>query len=368
MSLYSRIVPRVTINLSSIRSNYKLLESKLSNSVLASVLKANAYGLGIERVALTLSKAGCNIFFVATLDEGIELRQILPKATIYIFHGFFSESYGDYRKYKLKPILNSIEQIRDWLPYSDIMAGVQFDTGMLRLGLKPKDIENLRDKEKKNIELLMSHLACADDKNDKKNLKQLKNFNNAIIGFKAKYNSLAASSGIFLGRNYHHNLCRTGAALFGINPTPYEPNHMQSSISLQTGILQIRQVNNRETVGYGGTYQVSRATKIATIAIGYADGFLRSLGNKGSVFINQYKAPIIGRISMDLTTIDVTDVPDQFLYSGNCVDLIGPNYDLDEIAKDAGTIGYEILTSLGSRVKRHYIDNEEKNIRLFKDR
>ena len=357
MSVYGRIMPRVTINLSSIRSNYKLLESKISHSILASVLKANAYGLGIEKVAPTLSKAGCNIFFVATLDEGIELRHILPKSTIYILHGFFSESYSDYQKFKLKPILNSVEQIKDWLPYTDIIAGVQIDTGMLRLGLTPRNLQNLKNKGGKNIELIMSHLACADDPNNEKNLDQLAKFNDAIIDFKPKYISLAASSGIFLGHDYHHNLCRAGAALFGINPTPLEPNQMKSAIRLQTGILQVQQINGPGTVGYGGTYKISRTTQIATISIGYADGFFRSLGNVGSVFINQYRAPIIGRVSMDLTTIDVTEVPDQLLYAGSCVDLICPNYGLEDIAKDAGTIGYEILTSLGSRIQRNYIDN-----------
>lgn len=346
----------LTIDLGAIQQNYQTLADELSSGELASVVKADAYGLGVNEVATALSAAGCNTFFVATLEEGIQLREILPKATIYIFHGVLPGTANDLLAHNLIPILNSGDQIEEWQSHTTELAGLHLDTGMSRLGLTPDECQATSEKLKNyNINLVMSHLACAEDPAHPKNSEQLATFNDLRNLISAKHSSLAASSGIFLGADYHFDLCRAGVSLYGVNPRPAIPNIMAQVVRLQAKILQIRSVDTPQTVGYGATHQAIKPTRIATLAIGYADGYLRSLGNSGTAFISDYEVPVVGRISMDLTTVDVTNVPDALLSTGALVDLIGPNNSVGQVAEQAGTIGYEILTSLGSRFERRFV-------------
>lgn len=349
----------LTIDLGALAKNYSILSDQLPSAGLASVVKANAYGLGVKEAAPALQAAGCSTFFVATLEEGSELRQILPEARIYVFHGVLPGTAKELLAHNLIPILNSRDQIEQWQAHADQPAGLHLDTGMSRLGLTPAECEqSAPDLAKFNIDLVMSHLACAEDQDHPKNVEQVALFNELRSSIKAKYASLAASSGIFLGPDYQFDLCRAGVSLYGVNPAPGKVNQMAQVIRLQAKILQLRSVDTPQTVGYGATHQASKPTKIATLAIGYADGYMRSLSNSGIVYIGDFEVPVVGRISMDLTTVDVTGVPEDMLHMGALVDLIGPNNPVDQIADQAGTIGYEILTSLGHRFDRHYISDE----------
>ena len=344
----------LTIDLGALKQNYQTLAEKLLSAELAAVVKANAYGLGIKEIATTLSGLGCTKFFVASLEEGIELRHILPNAQIYIFHGVVTGTARDLISNSLIPVLNSLEQIKSWQPHINHPAALHIDTGMSRLGLTPEECEKSQVLKLKNIDLVMSHLACAEDNSHPKNLEQLTLFKKLQKSITSKYSSIAASSGIFLGSDYHFDLCRAGIALYGINPTPFSQNPLTPVIGLRANIIQIRCVDTPQTVGYGATHRVRKTSKIATLAIGYADGLMRSLGNLGVAYIEDYKVPVVGRISMDLTTVDVTDVPDSVFSSHTTVDLIGPNNTIDEVANQAGTISYELLAGLGTRIARTY--------------
>nr|HIL74454.1 alanine racemase [Rhodospirillales bacterium] len=344
----------LTIDLAALGKNYRTLTNELSSAELAAVVKANAYGLGIKEVATALSNLGCINFFVATIDEGIELRQILPNVKIYIFHGVLPGTADELVNNSLIPVLNSLEQIENWLPYAEYAAALHIDTGMSRLGLTPQECAQIQYLPSYNIDLIMSHLSCAEDKNHPKNREQVSLFEKLRKSIPSNYASLAASSGIFLGPNFHFDLCRAGVSLYGINPTPLFQNPFAQVVRLRAKILQIRSVDTPQTVGYGATHRVRKPTKIATLAIGYADGYMRSLGNSGVAFIEDYKVPVVGHVSMDLTTVDVTNVPDTLFSSKTTVDLIGPNNPIDQIARQAGTISYELLTGLGDRVERHY--------------
>jgi alanine racemase len=348
----------LTIDLGALKKNYTTLAGNLASGKIACVVKANAYGLGVKEAAPVFSQAGCTTFFVATLEEGIELRQALPAVTIYIFHGVLPDTAQEFLAHNLIPVLNSPDQIEEWQPHADQAAGLHIDTGMSRLGLTPDECRTTNNLSNYNINLVMSHLACAEDAGHPKNNEQLALFNTLRAKLPAEHASLAASSGIFLGANFHFDLCRAGVSLYGVNPTPKSTNLMAQVVRLQAKILQIRSVDTPQTVGYGATHQATKPTKIATLAIGYADGYMRSLGNSGIGFIGDHEVPVVGRISMDLTTVDVTEVPDALLSTGTLVDLIGPNNPIDDVARQAGTIGYEVLTSLGSRFERRYISGE----------
>ena len=348
----------LTIDLNALKQNYKFLASKTSRAHLGAVLKANAYGIGIKYISKALSELGCKHFFVATIDEGIELSEILKEAKIYVFHGVDENSADEMVENSLIPVLNSFSQIESWFPHSRLPACLHIDTGMSRLGLQPDEIKNIQNLSSYNLSMVMSHLACADKNNHSKNRAQLELFNLVRQMIPTNFFSLANSSGIFLGSDYHFDLCRTGAALYGINPTPSDKNPMKQVIKLHAKILQLRNADIEQTVGYGATHRFRRTSKLATLGIGYADGYMRSLGNTGEAFIGKYKVPIVGRISMDLTTVDVTDVPENLISLNTCVELIGLQIPLDKLAKQAETIGYELLTNFGDRIKRHYINDD----------
>ena len=363
---------QLTIDLDAISANWRALGARLKNGArAAAVVKANAYGLGISAVAPALYDAGCRAFFVASLDEGIALRSILPDGQIYVFFGPTPKDAAEYSRHRLIPVLNDLGQIETWRARSRGDGGekavLQVDTGMSRLGLPPDEVARLAVEPERvaglDIVYVMSHLACAENSGHAMNGQQLEEFSEALksleTGSAFAAASLANSSGIFLGPGYHFDLVRPGAALYGINPTPDKPNPMTEVVRLQGKIQQVRSVDSSRSVGYGAAHVVTRPSRIATVPVGYADGYLRSASNQASAHVRGVRVPIIGRVSMDMITLDVTDLPAEFVHPGATVDLIGGPYSIDAFAADAGTIGYEILTSLGLRFRRRYIENGE---------
>ncbi len=354
----------LTIDLDAIAANYRLLRGKLAGANCAAVVKADAYGLGVENVAPALAAAGCETFFVALIDEGIALRRNLRQADIHVLNGLAPGSETAFARHRLTPVLNSLADIEAWSLFSKarerpLAADIHIDTGISRLGLPPEELEILAAEPQRldNIEVdnVMSHLACADEPGHPLNRRQLDAFRKARRAVAAaRRASLANSSGIFLGADYHFDLIRPGAALYGVGPLPGQPNPMAQVVSLQGKILQIRSVDTPQTVGYGATHSVARRQRIATVAAGYADGFLRGLSNRGNGYVGDIRVPIVGRVSMDLVAFDVSNLPAEAAKPGAVVDLIGPHNPIDRIAAEAGTIGYEILTSLGSRYHRVY--------------
>jgi alanine racemase len=354
----------LTIDLAAIAENYRLLQEQAQTAACAAVVKADAYGLGAEKVAPVLARAGCRQFFVAHLNEGIELRRILgSSATIAVLHGPPAGTEADFLAHDVVPVLNSLDQVSRWAATAlsagtKLPAVLQADTGMARFGLSESDVRTLVDDQQRldalDVRLLISHLACADELGHPANAVQLSLFRQigAILG--GCRMSLAASSGIFLGPEYHFNLVRPGAALYGIAPQADRPNPMRPVVRLQGKVMQIRDVPAGTPVGYGHTARTKSASKLATVAVGYADGFLRSLSGRGA-WVNGSYLPIIGRVSMDSIVLDATALPEGSLLPGALVDLIGPDQDLDALAREAGTIGYELLTSLGTRYHRQYI-------------
>lgn len=354
----------LTVNLGSIVENYLFLREQVGNSTCAAVVKADAYGLGVDRVAPALARAGCRNFFVATLDEGIALRAILGRGPrIAVLHGVPLRAEPDCLAADLAPVLNGAEQFAAWrrLAYDRgrlLPAILQVDTGMARFGFSAADLTRLLAAPGPfggiALELVMSHLACADTPECPANADQLAAFRSVRARLPGIPVSLAASSGIFLGPAFHFDLVRPGAALYGVNPQPGLPNPMRPVVRLQARILQLRDVATGDGIGYGHAAVARRAMRIALVAAGYADGYLRSASGRGTAFAGPYPITGLGRVSMDSLTIDVTDVPPDAVPLGGFVDLIGPGHGVDALAEAAGTIGYEVLTSLGSRYHRIY--------------
>ncbi|WP_119167948.1 alanine racemase [Algihabitans albus] len=355
------------IDLPALAANWQRLAAETAPAEAAAVVKADAYGLGIAQAAPALWAAGARAFFVAQLDEALALRSILPQATVYVLNGLMAGAEADYLARDLCPVLNSLEDLTRWKQISrerKRAAALQIDTGMSRLGLDARDLETLATEgsraERVPISYLMSHLASADDPTSQQSADQLAEFLAARQRLSPRLGaaraSLANSAGIFLGRDYHFDLVRPGSALYGINPKPGQPNPMRQVVRLKGKILQIREIDAPRGVGYGATWRAQGPTRIATVALGYADGYLRSLSNSGQALVGGHNVPVVGRVSMDLITLDVTAVPEAAVRSGAYAELLGPDLTADAVGQAAGTIGYEILTSLGHRYHRVYLE------------
>ena len=334
----------------------------------AAVLKADAYGTGAEVVGPRLAAEGCKQFFVAHIEEGIALRRVLPDLPIYVLNGLLAGTEGDFAEHDLTPVLNHLGQLNAWRAAAQrfnrpLDAVIHIDTGMNRLGFGPEDTQALVNERGRlrglRLSLLMSHLMASEEPANPVNGEQLSRFRAFIKAMPGAPTSLANSSGIFLGPDYHFDLLRPGAALYGINPLPGQSNPMLPTVTLQARILQTRRIDALQTVGYGGAWRSARPSRVATIALGYADGYFRTLINRTHVHLAGHRVPVIGRISMDLVTIDVTDVPEAESQIGALVEVLGTEMTADDLAEHARTNAYEVMTALGRRYARLYVDNPE---------
>jgi alanine racemase len=357
----------LTVDLDAIVANWRKLEKTAVPAECAAVIKANAYGCGAEQVARALSHAGCKTFFVATLDEARTVRASLPSATLYALSGFFQNTGDAYAEVDCKPVIGDLNELAEWDVFCRRSgwhggAAIQIDTGMNRLGLTVVEAQGIIPRINAGdhgITLVMSHLVCGELVNNPTNARQLAAFREIASLFSNVPASLSNSSGIYLGPQFQFDLVRPGAALYGINPTPEADNPMQPVVDLKARIVQIRNIERGETVGYGGTWTARRPTKLAIIATGYADGYFRAAsasdGTRGAeAVVAGKRCPVAGRVSMDLTAIDITDLPQNAARRGHMVTLIGEGITVDELAHHFGTIGYEVLTSLGPRYARLY--------------
>lgn len=331
----------------------------------AAVLKADAYGTGATVVGPRLAAEGCRQFFVAHVDEAIALRQVLPEPPIYVLNGLLAGTEGDFVEHRLTPVLNHLGQLNAWRAAAQrfnqaLDAVVHLDTGMHRLGFGAEDAQILINERGRlrglRLALIMSHLVASEEPSNPVNGEQLSRFRTFVRAMPGAPTSLANSSGIFLGPDFHFDLLRPGAALYGINPLPGQVNPMLAVVKLEARILQTRRIDAFQTVGYGGAWRSARPSRIATIALGYADGYFRNLVNRTHVHLAGHNVPVIGRISMDLVTIDVTDVPEADCLPGATVEVLGPHLTPDALADHARTNAYEIMTALGRRYHRSYVD------------
>lgn len=345
--------PTLTIDLLAIVENYRRLIAQVKPAEVAAVVKADGYGLGAKPIALALSAAGCKTFFVAHVEEGAALRHTIPDATIFVLHGYDAAHRALFAEHKLAPVISSKPQLIDWLKAGlRTQHGLHLDTGMSRLGLSEADLTMVEGAAEPS--LVMSHLASADDPEHGKNEEQLTRFRALMNRFSNTRFSLAASGGCFLGAPFAFDLVRPGIALYGGNPGKSSENPMRGTVRLTAPLLQVRSIDRGDTVGYGATYSASGPRRLGIAAIGYADGLMRSLSNRGHGVIAGVKCPIVGRVSMDLVTLDVTQIPERDTNPGTAVEFIGPDQPVDELAKAAGTLPYEIYTRLGPRIERHY--------------
>ncbi|MEO8299314.1 MAG: alanine racemase [Burkholderiales bacterium] len=354
----------LTIDLAALCANWRHLAAQGPVAgACAAVVKANGYGLGARPVAAALYAAGCRHFFVALVDEALHLRPHLPADTqLFVLHGALPGAEADCAAQQLIPVLNSLEQIERWRAQAArsgrrLPAALQVDTGMARLGLVPDEWARVDAQALQGIEpvLLMSHLVSAEDPADPINALQLQRFQTARRHWPGVPCSLANSSGVFLGPDWHFDILRPGAALYGVAPTLGRANPMRPVVRLQAPLIRWHRVEAGAGVGYNHIWQAQGPRHIATLSVGYADGWLRSLSNRASLRFQGQTVPLVGRVSMDTITVDVTDVAPDRLQPGVGFDLIDELHDINVLAAEAGTNAYEVLTSLGQRYHRNYL-------------
>jgi alanine racemase len=374
----------LTIDLAAIVKNWKTLARRVVPADCSAVIKADAYGCGVEQVAAALARAGCNTFFVAHVAEARKVRAAAPDGAIYVLNGFPPGGVAAFAEIDARPVIGSLAEFVEWDAYRTATrwsghAALHFDTGINRLGFKPQEAALFTTRVKMpghGISLVMSHLACADTPNHPLNARQIEAFRDLRFMFRGTPTSLANSSGIFLSPAAHCDMVRPGAALFGANPTPAHPNLMEPVVSLKTRIVQVRDVARGDTVGYGATWTAARTSRIAIVSVGYGDGYPRAaseaayLGSNrrsgvaarpagragAAALIAGRRCPMAGRISMDLMAFDVTSVPEELARRGNDATLIGGGITVDDVAAWSGTIGYEVLTGLGRRYRREWVE------------
>src|SRR3977135_4291532 len=357
----------LTVHLDPIIANWRKLEKTAGPAECAGVVQASAYVCGAKQVARALANAGCKTFFVATLDEAGVVRAALPEAVIYTLDGFFQNTGDAYARINCRPVIGDLNELAEWDVFCRRSgwsggAAIHIDTGMNRLGLTVTEAQGIIPRINAGdhgITLVMSHLACAEALNHALNAKQLAIFREIASLFSGVPASLSNSSGVFLGPHFQFDLVRPGAALYGINPTPEADNPMQPVVDLKARIVQMRNVERGESVGYGGTWTARRPTRLAVVYPGYADGYFRAAGGidgtrSAEVMVAGKRCAVAGRISMDLMAVDVTDLPNNAARRGHMVTLLGEGITVDELAHHFGTIGYEVLTSLGRRYARVY--------------
>ncbi len=358
----------ITVDLGALAANWRALAALVDPAECAAVVKANAYGLGAARVIPALAAAGCGTFFVATADEAGEARGLAPGARLFVLDGLLPGGACPLAEAGATPVLSSLEEIDEWRAFAKaqgmrLPCALQVDSGLNRLGLtaacsgvlaaEPHRLDGL------DLRLVMSHLACADDPTHPLNARQRVAFDRQRAFFPGVPASLAASDGLMLGADFHYDLVRPGYALyggqaFGGGPTPVSP-----VVTVEARVLQIRTLTSGESVGYSATWEAARPTRLAVVAAGYADGIARALsaasGGAGwAVHVAGEAAPVVGRVSMDLITVDITDLAGD-VRRGDLVTLIGPGATLEAMGHAAGTIGYEVLTRLGTRFARRYV-------------
>jgi len=349
------------VDLGAIVDNWRLLRRRHPAGPVAGVVKADGYGLGARAVAQALYAAGCRHFFVALLDEALEIRTLVPDAMVAALGGLIPGSEGDYVAHQVVPVLGSLGEVAAWgsaarASNRPLPGIVNIDTGMSRLGLDSRELAVLQQDHARlagiDLRYVLTHLVASEVAGDPLNRHQRERFAAACALLPPAPRSFANSSGIFLGDGWSSDLARPGAALYGLNPTPDAANPMRLAVRLRARVLAVRDVPPGAGVGYNATWHATRPTRIATAAIGYADGLHRSLSNRGRAFFDGAPVPLVGRVSMDLTTFDVTEAPG--VVPGTWLEIIGPAQTPDDLAAAAGTNGYEVLTSLGRRFHRTY--------------
>ena len=357
----------LTVDLAAIEANWRALGHRAMPTECAAVIKADGYGCGLEPVAAHLAKAGCKTFFVADLSEARRLRAVAPDPAIYVLNGLLPGTSAAYAELNVRPVIGSLVELAEWDAFCLAQnwrggAALHVDTGMNRLGITADEAAALAPRirtEHHGITLLMSHLACSEVPEHPLNEQQIKLFREVRFLYRGIPSSLANSSGIYLGQAAHCDMVRAGVALYGVNPTPGQPNPMRAAIQLQAHVVQVRPVPKGETIGYDAAWTAKHATRIAVAAVGYADGYLRAASASdaapgGEAIVAGQRCPLAGRVSMDLLAIDITALPDNAVRRGDLVTLIGDGISVDDMAASAGTIGYEVLTSLGRRYHRVY--------------
>ncbi|MBC7162215.1 MAG: alanine racemase [Immundisolibacter sp.] len=346
------------VDLTAIADNYRWFAQRAGTAACAACVKADAYGLGLRAVARTLWQAGCREFFVASVGEGAALRALLPDALIYVLNGYLPAELPTLRAARLLPVLNDPTQVAAFEADFPVgtPAALQIDSGMTRLGLDVGDLPALgpRWRQPGAIGMLLSHLACAEQPDHPLNRQQLERFTAAWQALGRPRASLANSSGVLLGSDWHFDLVRPGAGLYGLNPQPDQPNPLRPVVRLHAPVLQVREVREDTSVGYGASYRMRAPGRIATVACGYADGYPRAASSRSLALVDGRRMPLIGRLSMDLLMLDVSALPPGTPRPGDEVELLGTDYDVDALAAAAGTIGYELLTHLGRLCRRRY--------------
>lgn len=359
------VEPTLTVNLGAIVSNWQLLKSRFSGRECGAVVKADAYGLGAVAVTRALEAAGCHTFFVATLPEALALRAVFPDIRLVVFHGVGEGEEFTCVSHRIIPALATRAQIARWAPVAaqhvDAASILHIDTGMARLGLQPDDFFALLTEQPTLAEdvrasAVMSHLACASEPHHASNALQLNIMQRVRAALPALPISLCNSGGIFLPDDFHFDLARPGCSLYGIAPQDEGKNPMHQVASWMAPILQIRTLKADQAVGYGATQTLKKGTRIATIASGYADGYLRMLTGAAVAYLGDYAVPLTGRVTMDMLSFDVSAVPETALQAATHLELLGDKNGIrvDELAAKAGTIGYEVFTRIGARVRRIY--------------
>lgn len=356
----------LVVDLDALARNFGKLRGLCAPAECAAVVKADAYGLGVERVAQRLVREGCRRLFVATAGEARELRVHAPNADIYVLEGAREDETDTLVAARAIPVLCSLEQIERWTG----RAILQIDTGMSRLGLSARDVEKLAQRPELlariGVELVLTHFACADEPEHPLNADQLRTFDRLRRLLPQAPASIGNSAGTLIDAQHRGDIARPGIALYGGNP--FSPgfsaglsaglasgdNPMEAVATLTAPIVQIRDVEHAQTVGYGATYVAQPPARLAIVGAGYADGYPRALGNRGAAVLAGRRVPVVGRVSMDLTCVDVSSVPPELAIVGASVELIGATVTVDEVASLAGTISYEILTGLNPRLRREY--------------